>query len=275
VKNIDFSIKHRSRTGYYTVSDQQFHHYYEINYLLSGERFYFVKNRTYAMKQGEMIFIGVNDLHKTAETKEAVHERINISFREEYIHRLADPSIRELLLVPFRQETRMLRFNIHEQSFVEGLLFGMLKETQQKHSCSELYIGSLMTQLLIYTHRMTTRQNSQPFEYVSPLHKKISEVSEYVTGHYIEPLTLTGVSEHFYISPYYLSRSFKQITGFTFVEYVNNVRIKEAQRLLRETRMKVAQIAELTGFESIVHFGRVFRQITRLSPLEYRKSVLV
>lgn len=225
------------------------------------------------MKQGEMIFIGVNDLHKTAETKEAVHERINISFREPYIDRLVDSSMHELLLVPFHQETRLLRFNIHEQSFVEGLLFSMLKETQQKQSCSDLYIGSLMTQLLIYTHRMTTRQNSNPFEYVSPLHKKMSEVSEYVTGHYTHPLTLATVADHFYISPYYLSRSFKQITGFTFVEYVNNVRIKEAQHLLRESRLKVAQIAELTGFESIVHFGRVFRQITRLSPLEYRKSM--
>jgi transcriptional regulator GlxA family with amidase domain len=56
------------------------------------------------------------------------------------------------------------------------------------------------------------------------------------------------------------------------VEYINNVRVKEAQRLLRESKLKVTQIAEHVGFESIVHFGRVFKRFTSLSPMEYKKT---
>ena len=75
----------------------------------------------------------------------------------------------------------------------------------------------------------------------------------------------------FFISQYYLSRSFKQVTGFTFIEYLNSVRIREAQRLLRETEKQVIQIAHMVGFNNISHFGRIFKAITKYTPLQYRK----
>ncbi|WP_248927467.1 helix-turn-helix domain-containing protein [Paenibacillus hamazuiensis] len=74
-----------------------------------------------------------------------------------------------------------------------------------------------------------------------------------------------------YISPGYFCRSFKEALGFSFVEYVNTVR--EAQRPLRETNVKAVNVAEQAGFESVAHFGCVYKQITKQSPLAYRKRV--
>lgn len=71
---------------------------------------------------------------------------------------------------------------------------------------------------------------------------------------------------HFYISSTYLCRIFKQTTGFTLVEYLQDVRVQQARAYLSETNWKVTAIAEKTDFDSIAHFDRVFKQLTGNTP---------
>ena len=78
------------------------------------------------------------------------------------------------------------------------------------------------------------------------------------------------LAETFYISPFYLSRIFKEITGFTIINYLNLTRIREA-RLLTDTDLKIVDIAESIGFESLTHFDRTFKKIMKLTASKYRK----
>src|SRR5690606_25133799 len=90
---------------------------------------------------------------------------------------------------------------------------------------------------------------------------------------YHQNITLEMISSRFYISPYYFSRIFKQTTGLNFKEYLHLLRIREAQRLLKETELKIIEIAERIGYMNITHFNRKFKQVTHTSPKEYRKMV--
>jgi len=103
------------------------------------------------------------------------------------------------------------------------------------------------------------------------MHDRISEIVRYINQHYMEEISLPRLAEKFYVSLYYLSRFFKEATGFTFVEYVNSVRIAEAKKLLEQSSMKVNSIAKRVGFGSVTHFGRVFKSVTGHAPLYYRK----
>ena len=82
---------------------------------------------------------------------------------------------------------------------------------------------------------------------------------------------LRQLAETFYISPFYLSRIFKEITGFTIINYLNLTRIREAWRLLTDTDLKIVDIAESIGFESLTHFDRTFKKIMKLTASKYRK----
>lgn len=65
---------------------------------------------------------------------------------------------------------------------------------------------------------------------------------------------------------------FKQITGFTVVEYLSFVRVRKAEGLLCETDLSITEIAGETGVGNVTYFERVFRTATGLAPLQYRKK---
>ncbi len=126
-------------------------------------------------------------------------------------------------------------------------------------------------ELLVYTRRHISKHPPSILTHSTPMHEKVDEIVQYINNNFSQPLSLSSISKLFYISPYYLSRIFKASTGFTFVEYLNSMRIREAQRLLLETSDSIAIIGEKVGCGSASNFGRVFKKITTLSPLAYQK----
>lgn len=264
-----FFIEHVKRKGHYTMSANQFHPYYEIYYLLSGERIYFIKDRTYSIRQGDLVFIGKYELHRTADTGVADHERILIQFDDYFLNNFTDP----LLFAPFHHSSKRLHLTEQEQASLEEHLRSMLSEYSEQPSGWSSVLQASLAQLLIRHERLLQRESEASFQHASPIHQKISEMVEFINTHFHEQLTLPRLANQFFISPYYLSRKFKEVTGFSFIEYINSVRIKEAQTLLRQTEEPMMAIAERIGFQQIAHFNRVFKQLMNQSPRDYRKSV--
>ena len=74
-----------------------------------------------------------------------------------------------------------------------------------------------------------------------------------------------------YLNPAYFSTLFKKVTGQNFVDYLQKVRIKEAQNLLSNTHMPISEIAEKTGYKSAHYFSKVFLKAVGIKPTEYRR----
>ena len=265
-----FELSIRKAYGHTSMPSNHFHDNYEIYYLLSGERFYFIKDRTYRVEKGDLVFINKKDLHKTTDTGIPDHERILINFSKAFILS-SDPVLYDTMLYAFHHNYNLVRFSAEKQQHVEGLLTTMLQEAAQAQHGYEVFLRTYLMQLLTYTTRHLEQNLAGAYQHPSPTHKRISEIVQYLNEHYMEDLSLPSVAERFFISTYHLARVFKETTGFTFVEYLNSVRIREAQRLLCESESKVMAIAEKVGFGSIAHFGRVFKEVTGTSPLHYRK----
>jgi AraC-like DNA-binding protein len=87
---------------------------------------------------------------------------------------------------------------------------------------------------------------------------------------YHTAVSVADAAERVNMSPTYFCRRFKQVTGKTLVEYLQMLRVNEAERLLLETDEPVTSIAEQVGFGSITYFGRVFKAYKHYSPSEAR-----
>ena len=102
----------------------------------------------------------------------------------------------------------------------------------------------------------------------------IANINKYINDHLNEDLSLIALSEKVFLNPAYLSRIYKQETGMNISEYICHMRINKAKELLRQSDFKIHEIAAAVGFESAAYFTRVFKQLTQITPQEYRDSVM-
>ncbi len=94
----------------------------------------------------------------------------------------------------------------------------------------------------------------------------------YIREHYGEKITLESISEHFFISPNYFSALFKKETGMNFVEYLTDVRMKEARELLKDPACSVADVAGRIGYRDTGHFVANFSKKYGVTPAVWRRG---
>ncbi len=102
-------------------------------------------------------------------------------------------------------------------------------------------------------------------------HDIVDRIHRYIHQFLHEELSLTKLAELVYLSPPYLSRMYKQITGQGLLEYINDTRIQKAKLLLKTTEKKIHDIASEVGLESAPYFTRLFRKKVGIAPQEYRE----
>lgn len=270
--NQDITIDHIKRSEIpFNMPAKHYHEQFEIYYLLSGERFYFIENRTYHVKKGDIVLIDKNLLHKTNATNIHSHERILIQIDSNLLSSFNENPDDIDLYYCFQTKQNVYSLDPEEQLWVENHLFNTLKENKVKNDGYLTYTKILILELLIFLNRIAKSKKNFKNAYPDQTHKKMSEIAAYINSHYSSDLTLNKVAEYFNYSPTYLSKSFKDVTGFNFVEYKNNIRIKEAGKLLQQSNLNVTEIAGRVGYNNLTHFGRTFKKITGYSPLKYKR----
>lgn len=232
---------------------------------------YFIENRTWRVSAGDLVLIDRNTLHKTMDTGIGRHERVLIEFSGDFLGSLKE-ELSALMAELFRSQGRILRLRSQERMQIEASLEKMLDEHQTERPDHRLLLSLLLSELLIFIRRLKTPERTHSEAEVCD-HPKIAAVLRHIHDHFSDHnLRLDDVSAQFSMSKFYFCRAFKQSTGYTFIEYLCQLRIREAQRLLKDTRMKVIEIAQHTGFDDASHFSRTFKRMTGLSPREYRAN---
>lgn len=266
-------MEYDRRIGYFSMLDDHFHDHYELYYLLSGERIYFIKDRSYRVKAGDLVFVDRNTVHKTLESGMPDHERIVLYVKPELFAAMAIASeLTEALTEPFRWDVPIVRLPAQSAKVTDGIVMEMVKEMLHPDEGTGMVLRHRVLELMLHTYRYRHLGRIRMNEQAPVLHPKIQTVVRYLNGNYAKALTLPETAARFRISPHYLSRLFKQTTGFTFSDYLNLLRVKEAQRLLRETEQSVTDIALLAGFGNFSHFGKMFKRIVQQSPRAYRQA---
>ena len=102
--------------------------------------------------------------------------------------------------------------------------------------------------------------------------KLTDKVARFIQEHHNEPITSEDICRQFYCSRSFMSTQFNQATGKTIREYINELRIADAKRLLKESSLSVTEIAFLTGFNSCNYLSDIFKKQVGMSPLKYRKA---
>lgn len=160
------------------------------------------------------------------------------------------------------------------------LLALQVKDFQEAMLCCAhdyiFYLDNINTynELKIYTNHII----KDVIEFIKNEREKRSKIrieiaKKYIAEHYTENIALNDVADHVELNASYFSNLFKTEVGTNFSDYLLDVRMQEARKLLRNPTIKVYEIGCLVGYEDAVSFGRAFKKKVGLSPKEYRNTV--
>lgn len=164
-------------------------------------------------------------------------------------------------------------FRVRDQQ-IEQILLMLRSELHQGGGLSgQLYLESLANVLAI--HLLRKYSTSQPCVavYKGGLgDRKILQVLEYIYTHLNQDIKLADLAASAGISPFHFSRLFKQSMGMSPHQYLLQQRVERAKQLLKSSQLTIADIALQCGFNSQSHLGKSFRELTGITPSNYRKS---
>lgn len=253
---------------------QHTHDAIEISYVTEGTGFQYINDTTVQVKQGDIFLLPIGTSHvyrPPSPSKVGSLSVINCVFRPEALRPWSDfppegSPLHRALFAPETLERPWLHLYDKDNAFTD-LFYNLLTEYRQRQPGYEVIVHALFAQLfaLLYRHSVKTGV----YEKRSP---RIQDALQYIKHHFAEDIALKQVAEHAYLSVSHLQRLLKQATGSSFTSYVQHLRIKKSNELLKTTSMTVQQIANAVGYQDMKYFHELFRLKTGMTPQEYRKN---
>lgn len=277
ISHPNFFIDKKKRTGPHEMASFHLHQDYEIFYISQGERKFFISDTIYKASAGNLVLVDVNEIHKTGDFAPNGHERIVLNFTAALLSDFS-PAMESLNLFScFKSKHKVLPLSFKYKNLIENNLNRLLEisnnDSYPDNDFKNFHIKTLICDLMILINNFIHDFKLKDYNSIHTIDAKVTKVIRYINENYNQDITLSSVAKEFYTSASYLSKLFKKTTNFTFVEYLNSIRIKKSKDLLQNSDFKIIDIAEKVGFNNNTHFTRVFKEIIGMSPMQFRQLV--
>jgi len=245
--------------------DQHTHSAIEIILPHRGVSVYRILNEVYRVRSGEILIIPSGCPHELTEYREIM--RYLLLFEPNPLLNLRDmPSISTMMQQPI-----YLHDDPELQRQVSELLMQVVNCYLQKEPMWNTRCYSYLLQvyaLLGQRYLKSVPQRTANRRYIDPV--LMNSAITYINEHYMNDISLEDVALFTGFSKCYFSRTFKQFSGVSFLEYLTRRRLNAASDLLVRTNHPIRKVAILSGFGSTATFNRVFRQHKNCTPSQFR-----
>ncbi len=262
------------------VFPAHFHYYIEMLYALSGDFRIYINGNYHEFASGDFVLINSREVHQIDAISENGGSYLVVRFLPELIYDGISQSHFELkYLLPFITENsvneKVIKASIlnEKNSSVPKRMQDIIKEATEQEYGYELaiknQIGGIYLWLLRYWH--TSDNNTLfPASTDQQLKQQLSPALTYMLKHYEQPIAASEMAKLCHLSYSYFSRSFHRLMHMKFNDYLNNIRIREAEKLLVSTTLSVTEIAASVGFCTTSYFIKQFQKHRHISPKQYQ-----
>jgi AraC-like DNA-binding protein len=247
------------------------HDDFEIYYLIAGKRIMRMGDGGFfLLSAGDVMLIPPNVVHGTMDIEGVACRRTIVNFCNGYADELAASSGESRLTELFYPAGNRVTVPPAYRHELESIFRDMARELATRPSGYRLEVKLDILKLLVLLSRVV--QASAQLESRRRKNSYISKIVEYVNKNYNDELSLAMLAKKFYINKSVLSREFKKTTSQTFTDYLNNLRILEAKRLLIDSPdIRISDVCDAVGYNSITYFERVFHRKERWTPRQFRQ----
>lgn len=242
---------------------KHFHMSYEIIYIKKGSMNLVINTKNYTITENKLVFISKLEEH-SIKILSAEYERYFVIFSSEKLDKyINNPKL--ISIFKNRPVSFVHYFDAPENT--EEIMKKIMFEYQSKDSFSEDMICGQIKELLVQLYR----RNKDLFPILDKYIKsEVYAVQQYIDLNFKDNLKVSELADMFYINIYYLSHSFKELTGYSPKQYILLNKLSYARTLLANIQLSIEQVALQSGFYDSNSFIRYFKKEYGITPSRYR-----
>ncbi len=277
----DYPIRFHRNHNAFSLKDDiilglHWHESFEIIGMQYGRALFHIESHPYDAEAGDLLFVPAGGLHTGYCTSDGPLEYVAIVFNGALVSKPHSDPLYERYIAPFLDGRTSLPVKIAAQD-ASGEPFRRLvgeisDELERKDAAYQLVAKHKMELLFallsrrflppkLADKRVTTR-NAEPFK----------SLITHIEKNYAQPLSVEQAARIVNLNPYHFCKTFKRLTGRTFVDYVNGHRMNEAERMLRDTDLNVTQIAERIGCGNANYFTKLYKKYKGMPPSQAMRN---
>ncbi len=251
-----------------------YHDFDKIIIFISGTVIYLIEGKSYKLKPWDILFVSSTEVHRPIISPDESYERIIIWINKNFLEKHS--SINGYLLTCFNlasvRKHNMLRLNTNNIDRLKLILFTLENENSSVDFGSNILRNSLLIQLMVYMNRLFLENKIDDSINDVEYDERIVKIIEYINKNLSSTLTIENISSNFYINKYYLMHKFKEQTGFTLHNFIQQKRLLHAASLIKKGD-QITRVYLDCGFGDYSSFTRAFKKMFELSPKNYFKAV--
>ena len=237
----------------------------ELFYVYAGTGKYMVDNRLYPIQEGDIVICNAGVLHGEEPSLVTQIYSYSVAMKGVQLEGLPPNCLTDNRVSPV---VSCGQLSGHIGPLMQ-LIYMLSADTEHLGTLC----GSLAYSMLLLTQALlNSRARNEAIDEMRQPSVLAHRVQCYLDQHHNEQITLREAAERLHISEYYLAHVFKQEFGIPPMQYVMKRRIGEAQELLMNTELPVAEIADRLGYSSVCHFNAMFKKNVGMPPGKFRQS---
>ena len=238
------------------------HEEIEILYFLQGNGVVFCDMKEYPVKAGDIILVNGKEIHKGCDIGNVCYYciQINKDFFNNIIgnecvifqNHICDSQCAEYLELIIKESAKIgFKSTVFMKKTLCDFFWRLINENYIKNIIGDDKYKKYFKRLDVF-----------------------NSIVEYIEKNYYKDLSVKSLAEHFFMSTSHFSHLFKNRSGKSAIEYINEIRISRAKLSLEIEEISISELAGRVGFNDINYFSRKFKEITGFTPMEYKKNVI-
>lgn len=256
-----------------------YHEELELVYFKKGEGTQFIGDNISRFKSGDVVLVGANLPHYWRFDQDYFQEggkSADIYVIHFHSHFLGEqfldvPENRELKKL-ISNSSRGLQISLPDISEVIHL---MIKTVETESSRRLLYLLEALSKISTNNNELSAIASiGFKYNYLSEEQDQIQNIYSYTLNHYKRKITLAEIAEVAKVSPNTFCKFFKSRSKKNYTDFVNEIRVGQACKLLIENKFRINEVCFESGFNNFASFHKCFKKVTGKSPLQYQRSFI-